>query len=86
MIGLGALFLVGAASVAGIFGLGMSFGTFLYRLVPGFVPWLQSLVQRHGWTNAWSDVGVPLMDAPAWLPPLLIGLVLILLGWARRRA
>lgn len=86
MIGFGALCLVGAAAVAGIFGLGMSFGTFLYRLVPGFVPWLQSFVQRYGWSNAWNDVGVPLMDGPAWLPPLLIGVVLILLGLARRRA
>jgi hypothetical protein len=85
MFGLGGLFLVGAASIAGIYGLSLSFGNFLYRLVPGFVPWLQSTVQRRISAGAWSDIGAPLMDAAAWLPPATIGVLLLLAGWARRR-
>ncbi|HEY4250897.1 MAG TPA: hypothetical protein VGM87_06840 [Roseomonas sp.] len=86
MIGLGALFLIGAAAVAWVFGHALGFGTFLSRWVPGLVPRLQAFVQSYGWTDAWAQAGAPLMSSPAWLPPALIGLVLFLFGWARRRS
>lgn len=85
MIALGVAFLVLAGVVAAVFGPAAPLGEAIYTLAPPFLNTLQAGVQRRLAPWLWDDVLLPVLLAPNWLPFAVIGVLLIALGYARRR-
>ena len=85
MIALGVAFLVLAGVAAAVFGPAAPLGEVIYHLAPPFLNTLQAGVQRRLAPWLWDDVLLPVLLAPNWLPFAVIGLLLIALGYARRR-
>jgi hypothetical protein len=83
---LGILFLVLGAGLAGWFGVGAPLGAAIFAIHPPFLNTLQAGVQRNLAPWLWNDVIQPVLTAPAWVVPLVLGLLFLLLGRRRRRA
>ena len=60
-------------------------GAVLFRLDPGLLNLVQAVVQRYLLPMLWDDVLLPLLEAPAWAVPLVLGAVLTAFGWMRAR-
>jgi hypothetical protein len=72
-----ALFIL--AAVAALWaGAGTPLGEVLYRLDPALLNTAQAGIQRHVSPGLWDNAALPLLEQPAWLVPLLLGALLLL--------
>jgi hypothetical protein len=62
------------------YGPGGTLGSVLFSLSPSLLPNLQSGIQRNLSPGLWSNIIYPLTLTPAWVPPLLVGVVFFLVG------
>jgi hypothetical protein len=81
---IGLVFLLLAAGVFVVFG-GDPLGALLFRLDPGILNLAQAVVQRYLLPMLWDDVLLPVLEAPGWVVPLVLGAVLTIFGWMRAR-
>lgn len=82
--------LIGLALLALAAGLFFMFGSdplgaLLFRLDSGLLSLVQAGVQRYLLPMLWDDVLLPVLEAPAWIVPLLLGAALTLFAWMRAR-
>ncbi len=82
--------LIGLALLALAAGLYVTFGSdplgaLLFRLDSGLLSLVQAGVQRYLLPMLWDDVLLPVLEAPAWGVPLVLGAALTLFGWMRAR-
>ncbi|WP_270937544.1 hypothetical protein [Falsiroseomonas oryzae] len=84
MMVFGLAMLLLAAAVAAWFGPGAPLGAVIFAIHPPFLNTLQAGVQRRLSPDLWNDAFLPLLEAPGWLVPLLLGTLFVLLGWRRR--
>jgi hypothetical protein len=82
--------LIGLALLALAAGLWLGFGSdplgaVLFRLDPGLLNLVQAVVQRYLVPMIWDDLLLPLLEAPAWAAPAVLGGGLTLFGWMRAR-
>jgi len=82
LIGLALLALVGG--FCRVWG-GGGLGAVLFRLDPGLLNLVQALVQRYLLPMVWDNVLLPVLEAPAWVIPAVLGAVLFLISWNRAR-
>jgi hypothetical protein len=82
LIGLALLAL--AVGLFAIFG-GDPLGAVLFRLDPGLLNLVQAVVQRYLLPMIWDDVLLPVLEAPAWVVPAILGGAMTLFGWMRAR-
>jgi hypothetical protein len=82
---LGAVLLVLAGGIAVWFGPSAPLGALIFALYPPFLNTLQAGVQRRVAPELWDVAFLPLLTAPAWLIPFLLGLLLLAVGALRRR-
>ena len=81
-IGLALLFL--AVGLYAVFGAD-PLGAMLFRLDPGILNLVQAVVQRYLLPMIWDDLLLPVLEAPVWVAPAVLGSSLTLLGWVRAR-
>lgn len=60
-------------------------GAVLFRLDSGLLSLVQAGVQRYLLPMLWDNVLLPVLEAPAWGVPLVLGAVLTIFGWMRAR-
>lgn len=84
MVIVGVVFLVLAGVAAGAFGLEAPLGAAIYFVAPAFLNTLQAGVQRHLAPWLWDSVLLPVLEAPTWVPFAVIGMLLVVIGRARR--
>ncbi|MCA3337938.1 MAG: hypothetical protein INF90_05375 [Roseomonas sp.] len=82
LIGLALLAL--AVGLFAVFG-GNPLGAVLFRLDPSLLNLVQAVVQRYLLPMIWDDVLLPVLEAPAWVIPAVLGGALFLIGWNRAR-
>ena len=82
LIGLGLLLLAAGLFVG--FG-GDPLGAVLFRLDPGLLNLVQAVVQRYLLPMIWDDLLLPVLEAPAWVVPVVLGSAMTLFGWMRAR-
>jgi hypothetical protein len=82
---LGLVLLVLAAGLFGWFGLATPLGAAIFQIAPAFLNTLQAGVQRNLSPWLWDAVFLPVLEWPAWLIPLALGALLVVLGPGRRR-
>ena len=82
LIGLALLAL--AVGLFVIFG-GDPLGAVLFRLDPGLLNLVQAVVQRYLLPMIWDDLLLPVLEAPAWVVPAVLGGAMTLFGWMRAR-
>lgn len=82
---IGAVLTMVAAGLAFWFGSGTPLGEVIFRLHPPFLNTLQAGVQRRLSPALWDQAFLPVLESPAWLAPLVLGVVLLLVGSLRRR-
>ena len=82
LIGLGLLLL--ATGLFVVFG-GDPLGAVLFRIDPGILNLAQAVVQRYLLPMLWDSVLLPVLEAPVWVVPLVLGAVLTIFGWMRAR-
>ena len=82
LIGLALLAL--AVGLFAIFG-GDPLGAVLFRLDPGLLNLVQAVVQRYLLPMIWDDLLLPVLEAPAWVVPAILGGAMTLFGWVRAR-
>jgi hypothetical protein len=71
------LFLL-AAAAAVLGGAATPLGAVLFRLDPALLNTAQAGIQRHLSPGLWDNAALPLLEQPAWLVPLLLGALLLL--------
>lgn len=81
---LGFLMLALAAGLAGWFGAATPLGGVIFRLAPPFLNTLQAGVQRNLAPWLWDSVFLPVLEAPSWVVPAVLGLLLLLVSRRRR--
>jgi hypothetical protein len=79
----GFVMLACAAVLAAAFGPGTPLGGVIFRVAPAFLNTLQAGVQRRLAPWLWDDLMLPALEAPGWLVPAVLGLVLLLAGLVR---
>jgi hypothetical protein len=82
---LGAALLALAAGIAAWFGPWTPLGGVIFQLAPPFLNTLQAGVQRRLSPELWDLGFLPVLTAPGWLVPFLLGDLLLLIGILRRR-
>ncbi len=85
MKALGILLLALGAGLAGWFGFGTPLGAAVFAIHPPFLNTVQAGVQRNLAPWLWNDVLQPVLTAPVWVVPLVLGLLFLLLARGRRR-
>lgn len=82
---IGAFFLLLAILAVAFNGAGGTLGGVLHKAWPSLLPTMQSGIQRNLSPGLWSNIIHPLTLTPAWLPPLLAGVVFFLVGVGAQR-
>lgn len=77
--------LLAAAGLAAWFGVATPLGGAIFAIDPPLLNTLQAGVQRRLSPDLWDVVFLPVLEQPAWLVPLLLGLLLLALSALRRR-
>jgi hypothetical protein len=77
---IGALCLLLAILAITRFGPGGTVGTVIHAISPTLLASMQIGIQRNLSPGLWSNIIHPLTLTPAWLPPLLAGVVFFLVG------
>jgi MYXO-CTERM domain-containing protein len=78
--------LLALACVAGFwFGFATPLGAAIFAVAPPFLNTLQAGVQRRLSPDLWDAVFLPVLTAPVWLLPAVLGLILLAAGWLWRR-
>jgi len=77
---IGGIFLLLAILAIAFYGPGGTLGAVLFSVSPSILPTMQSGIQRNLSPGLWSNIIYPLTLTPAWLPPLLAGVVFFLVG------
>jgi hypothetical protein len=77
---IGAFCLLLAILAIAYFGPGGTVGAVLYAISPSLLANMQIGIQRNLSPGLWSNIIHPLTLTPAWLPPLLVGVVFFLVG------
>jgi len=72
-------------ALAGWYGAGTPLGAVIFGIWPEFLNTLQAGVQRRILPELWDWVFLPLLEAPAWVVPAVLGALLLVVGVARRR-
>ena len=85
MMILGAVLLVLAGGIAVWFGPSAPLGALIFAIHPPFLNTLQAGVQRRIAPELWDVAFLPVLTAPAWLIPAVLGALLLALGIRRRR-
>jgi len=79
-----ALVLYSAALIVALaFGYAWSFGAMLFTINPGALNGLQAGVQRYLSPALWDSLFVPVLLLPAWVIPVVIGTVFVLISALR---
>ena len=60
-------------------------GAVLFRLDPSLLNLVQAVVQRYLLPMIWDELLLPILEAPAWVVPAILGATLFLIGWKRAR-
>jgi hypothetical protein len=60
-------------------------GAVLFRLDPSLLNLVQAVVQRYLLPMIWDDLLLPVLEAPAWVVPAILGGAMTLFGWMRAR-
>ena len=60
-------------------------GALLFRLDSGLLSLVQAGVQRYLLPMLWDDVLLPVLEAPAFVAPAVLGGALSFFGWMRAR-
>ena len=60
-------------------------GAVLFRLDSSLLSLVQAGVQRYLLPMLWDSVLLPVLEAPAWVIPAVLGGALFLIGWNRAR-
>jgi hypothetical protein len=81
----GLLLLALAGGVAAWFGPGTPLGAVIFAIHPPFLNTLQAGVQRRLWPGLWNDGIQPVLEAPGWAVPLVLGVLFLVLSLRRRR-
>ncbi len=76
----GVLLLSLAILAIATFGPGGTLGGVLYAAYPPLLNTLQAGIQRNVSPGLWNYIVLPLLLTPAWLPPLLTGVLCLLVG------
>jgi hypothetical protein len=74
-----------AGGIALGFGPWTPLGGVIFELYPPFLNTLQAGVQRRLAPELWDLVFLPMLTAPAWLIPFILGDLLLVIGILRRR-
>jgi len=82
---IGALLLGLAAGIAAWFGPGAPLGAVIFALYPPLLNTFQAGVQRRLSPELWDAVILPVLEAPGWLIPAMLGALFLLLGMRRGR-
>ncbi|PWS36254.1 hypothetical protein DFH01_13800 [Falsiroseomonas bella] len=85
MIILAAMLLALAGGIAIWFGPWTPLGALIFELYPPFLNTLQAGVQRRIAPELWDLVFLPVLTAPAWVIPFVLGDLLLVIGILRRR-
>nr|WP_321983470.1 hypothetical protein [uncultured Lichenicoccus sp.] len=72
---LSALALVSAFAIAALLPPQMSLGAMLLAMDPSMLGRLHVSIARHAWEGLWQEGMMPFLLRPAWLTPLMTGLV-----------
>ncbi len=72
---LSALALVGAFAIAALLPPQMSLGAMLLAMDPLMLAHLHGSIVRHAWEGLWQQGLMPFLLRPAWMTPLMTGLV-----------
>jgi hypothetical protein len=72
-----------ALLIALAFGYGWSFGAMLFNINPGALNSFQAGVQRNLSPALWDSIFVPLLQLPAWVIPVAIGTLFVLISALR---
>jgi hypothetical protein len=81
---IGLVFLLLAAGLFVMFGAD-PLGALVFRLDPSWLSLVQAGVQRYLLPMLWDDVLLPVLEAPAFVAPAVLGVVLTGFGWMRAR-
>lgn len=76
----GVLLLILAILAIAFFGPGGTLGAVIHAASPALLNTLQAGIQRHLAPGLWNNLVLPILLTPAWLPPLLAGVVFFLVG------
>ena len=60
-------------------------GAVLFRLDPSLLNLVQAVVQRYLLPMIWDDLLLPVLEAPSWVVPAVLGGAMTLFGWVRAR-
>ena len=82
---LGVLLLALAGGVAAWFGPDTPLGAVIFAIHPPFLNTFQAGVQRRLWPELWNDGIQPVLEAPCWVVPLVLGVFFLLVSLLRRR-
>ncbi|MFM7687942.1 MAG: hypothetical protein ACKPAC_00545 [Alphaproteobacteria bacterium] len=82
--------LIGLALLALAAGLYLGFGSdplgaVLFRLDSSLLSLVQAGVQRYLLPMLWDSIILPVLEAPVWVVPLVLGAALTIFGWMRAR-
>ena len=62
-------------------------GSVLYTASPGLVNGVQTAITRYIGSDLWYWIFVPILEQPAWIPPVTVGILLVIAhDIAKRRA
>jgi hypothetical protein len=81
---IGLMLLLLAAGLFVIFGAD-PLGAVLFWLDSSLLSLVQAGVQRYLLPMLWDSVLLPVLEAPVWVVPLVLGAALTLFGWMRAR-
>jgi hypothetical protein len=85
MIIIGGALVLLAGALALLRGPWAPLGALIFELHPPFLNTLQAGVQRRLAPELWDLVFLPVLTAPAWLIPFILGDLLLVIGILRRR-
>jgi hypothetical protein len=71
-------------ALGGWFGWATPLGAAIFRIWPEFLNTFQAGVQRRVLPELWDVAILPVLEAPVWVVPAVLGALFLLLGLRRR--
>jgi hypothetical protein len=80
----GVLLLAAGAGLGAWFGWATPLGAAIFQLWPAFLNTFQAGVQRRLFPELWDLAILPVLEAPVWVVPVVLAVILLLIGLRRR--